>query len=43
AGVVLWLPPTDDALQPMLGGLLLAAWTLGAISIAAVVYRRRDT
>jgi len=42
AGVVLWLPPADDALQPMVGGMLLAAWTLCAIGIAAFVYRRRD-
>lgn len=42
AGVVLWLPPTGDALQPMPGGLLLAAWTLSVVGLAALVYRRRD-
>lgn len=42
AGVVLWFPPSNHVLTPMQGGILLVAWTLFAISIAAILYRKRD-
>lgn len=44
AGVVMWFPQPDDgsALTSVQGGILLGAWTLAAIIIAVVVYRKRD-
>ncbi|MGI2295713.1 ABC transporter permease [Paenibacillus sp. GXUN7292] len=42
AGVVMWFPPSDRALTPVQGGILLGAWTLVAVIIAATVYRKRD-
>ncbi|CAM3482850.1 ABC transporter permease [Marinicrinis lubricantis] len=44
AGVVMWFPQPDhaSALTPVQGGILLGAWTLAAIIIAATVYRKRD-
>lgn len=42
AGVVLWFPPTDHALTPMQGGIVLLAWTMLAVGIAAMLYRYRD-
>lgn len=44
AGVVMWIPQPDDssAFTPVQGGILLGAWTLAAILIAAAVYRKRD-
>lgn len=32
----------SDALDPVSGGLVMAAWTLGLLVVAAVVFRRRD-
>ncbi|MFD0716860.1 ABC transporter permease [Paenibacillus sp. GCM10027626] len=44
AGVVMWFPQPDHAraLTPVQGGILLGAWALAAIIIAATVYRKRD-
>lgn len=44
AGVAMWFPQPDhaSALTPVQGGILLGAWTLAAIIIAATVYRKRD-
>jgi len=44
AGVVMWFPQPDRAssLTPVQGGILVGAWTLAAILIAATVYRKRD-
>lgn len=44
AGVAMWFPQPDhaSALAPVQGGILLGAWTLAAIIIAATVYRKRD-
>ncbi|GGM87232.1 hypothetical protein ACFFX1_05895 [Dactylosporangium sucinum] len=32
----------DDALDPLIGGLIMAAWTLGLLAVSAVVFTRRD-
>lgn len=32
----------DDALDPLTGGLIMAAWTIGGLAVAAVVFVRRD-
>lgn len=44
AGFVMWFPQSDNAsvLTPVQGGILLVVWTLAAIIIAAIVYRKRD-
>ncbi|RUS43330.1 ABC transporter permease [Cohnella sp. AR92] len=44
AGVGRWTPRPEhaSALTPVQGGILLSAWTLAAIIIAATVYRKRD-
>ena len=44
AGFVLWLPQPGNAsvLSPLQGCFFLIAWTLVAIIVAAIVYRRRD-
>ncbi len=44
AGFVMWFPQSDNAsvLTPVQGSSFLIAWTLVAIIIAAIVYRKRD-
>jgi hypothetical protein len=32
----------DDALDPLAGGLVMAAWTIGALAVAGAVLHRRD-